>query len=174
MSGPPASDSPATDAATSDSPATDSPATDNATTDSATRGAAGGAGCEALTAATVSAAAGFAVSPAVAGGAAPVFLCTYKATNGTGLVLIRKQTGVEDAIFQGDRAAMNGTGEPTTDLPGIGDKAYSSVIGKGDFTTSTVVTLHGKNEILVSINGPKTDVHVAGAVALAALQAFGF
>ena len=121
----------------------------------------------------MSAIVGFPVGAPKTGGADPVILCTYTGTAG-GTVLIRKQTGVDAATFKGDREAMDGVGEKTTDVPGVGDTAYSGMVGSGDFVTSTVVALHGTNELLASINGPKTSVPVAAAIVKAALQAYGF
>ena len=154
----------AADGATT-SPATTSPATADA--------GKVGAGCESLSGAAVTAIVGFPVSAPKTGGSDPVILCTYTGTP-VGTVLIRKQTGVDAATFKGDREAMDGVGEKTTDMPGVGDTAYSATIGSGEFVTSTVVALHGTNEVLASINGPKTSVPVAAAVVKAAIQAYGF
>ncbi len=155
----------AAESATAGDPASGSP--------TAVDAGAPGAGCEALAAATVSGIVGFTVGPPKTGGADPVILCTYTGKP-TGMVLIRKQTGVDPAAFTGDRDATESIGEKTADAPGIGDTAYSSLTGSGELLTSTVVTMHGSNEVLVSLSGPKSSVAMAGALAKAALQAYGF
>ena len=93
-------------------------------------------------------------TPAVNG---PVTTCTYNGTPAQ--VIIRFQTGETSASFQAAKAGFAQNGEPTTDVSGLGDAAYSSTVGSGQFQTNTIVVLKGSIELLVTAPVMQEDVN---------------
>jgi hypothetical protein len=78
----------------------------------------------------------------------PVSVCTYEGT------IVRVETAVTSKQFQFGRTQFGAHGEPTKSVPGLGDSAYSSVIGAGVNATRTVVVLKGNTELLVTGQTP--------------------
>ena len=89
----------------------------------------------------------------------PVTVCQFMNVNGTGL-LVRFQTSETAALFAAGRNGFAQHGVATKAVRGLGTKAYSSSIG----STSTIVVLKGKIELLITAN-----VSLPKVVALAKL-----
>lgn len=66
------------------------------------------------------------------------------------MVIIRFQTGENASSFAARKQGFNQSGEPTTDVSGLGDAAYSSTQGSGQTQTNTIVVLKGSVELLVT------------------------
>lgn len=86
-----------------------------------------------------------------------VTTCTYNGTPGQ--VIVRFETGETPATFQAGKAGFAHNGEPTTDVSGLGDAAYSSSVGSGQFQTNTIVVLKGSLELLVTAPVMQEDVN---------------
>jgi hypothetical protein len=54
------------------------------------------------------------------------------------------------ASFTSAKAAFAAHQEPTVDVPGLGDAAYSSTLGTAQFQQNTIVALQGSTELLIS------------------------
>lgn len=87
----------------------------------------------------------------------PVTTCTYNGTPGQ--VIIRFQTGENASTFAAGKAGFAKNGETTTDVSGLGDAAYSSSVGSGQFQTNTIVVLEGSIELLVTAPVTQEDVN---------------
>ena len=122
----------------------------------------------------VSAAAGFAVQAPLANEIGPVTLCTF--SGGTGeAVLVRFEKHMGAAAFTAGKSALETAGQKTAPLAGLGDEAYSSVLGgSGTIFAATVAVRKGDSDVLVTVAGTKAKVEDATAVARAALAAFAF
>src|SRR5262245_2021349 len=84
-----------------------------------------------------------------------VTVCTYPPTGtGTSQALLRYQTGSSKSSFSSAREAFDASGQPTTDLDGLGKAAYTSTLGD----TNTVVFLKGSTEVLVTAGAPLEQV----------------
>ena len=68
-------------------------------------------------------------------------------------ILVRFQTGEERATFDASRREFDRRGEHTVNRSGFGQSAYSVVLGSGKTMTSTIVTLTGSTELLVTGTG---------------------
>ncbi len=77
-----------------------------------------------------------------------VTVCTYSGSPGP--VTIRFQTGEDTATFAAGKQGFQQQGEPTTDVPGLGDAAYSSTRGSGQFQNNTIVVLKGSVQLLIT------------------------
>ncbi len=86
-----------------------------------------------------------------------VTVCTYSGTPGQ--VIIRFQTGEDAATFAAGKAGFTTNGETTTDVSGLGQAAYSSTVGSGQFQTNTIVVLDGNLELLVTAPVSQEDVN---------------
>ncbi len=78
-----------------------------------------------------------------------VTVCEFKGAK-AGHVTVRFQTGDDSASFAAGRAGFDSNGEPTKDVAGFADEAYSSTLGSGDLAINTLVARQGSVEILVS------------------------
>jgi hypothetical protein len=80
-----------------------------------------------------------------------VTVCTYSGTGSTpATVIVRFETGMTQAGFATAKAGFGQHGEPTTDVNGLGDAAYSSTLGAAQFQQNTIVVLKGSTELLIS------------------------
>ncbi|MGD0321373.1 MAG: hypothetical protein ABSC00_07210 [Acidimicrobiales bacterium] len=77
-----------------------------------------------------------------------VTVCTYSGSPGP--VTIRFQSGESSSTFEAAEQSFQQHGEPTTDVPGLGDAAYSSTVGSGQFQDNTIVVLKGSVELLIT------------------------
>jgi hypothetical protein len=117
-------------------------------TSGAVRLAGGIASCSQIPSSKVQAMLGAPVGPPQVQKNGPVSVCTYGGT------LVRVETAVTSKQFQFGRKQFGIHGEPTKAVPGLGDAAYSSVIGAGGHATDTVVVLKGSTELLVTGETP--------------------
>jgi hypothetical protein len=106
--------------------------------------------CDAAPAAMVNAALGTNVKEPTAQNLNTVVVCTYLPVSGSGAVILRIQTDMTNSTFKQARSVSDANGLPTTDLPGLGDQAYTSTLSAGSVVTNTVVALKGTVQILVS------------------------
>lgn len=83
-----------------------------------------------------------------------VTLCQYASTSGSETVLVRFQTNEDAAGFARAKAGFTDSGQPTTDIAGFFDQAFSSSLGSGDLAVNTVVARKGSVEILVTSPAP--------------------
>jgi hypothetical protein len=79
-----------------------------------------------------------------------VVVCRYPLRSGISNVLVRFQLGESAAMFRAGRDGFDSNGQPTKDVSGVGDEAYSSTIGQGDLTSNTLVARSGPVEILIT------------------------
>lgn len=79
-----------------------------------------------------------------------VTVCKYSPTSGIGGVTVRFQTNDDAAGFAAGRSGFDESDQPTTDVPGLFDEAFSSTLGHGDLAVNTVVARNGGITILVS------------------------
>jgi hypothetical protein len=83
-----------------------------------------------------------------------VMVCLYPSNSNPRNTTIRYQTGMTAKDFADARAQFDANGEKTTTVKGVGNKAYSSSIGK----VNTLVVLKGKNEVLISAPAPLSKI----------------
>lgn len=83
-----------------------------------------------------------------------VTVCEFSGQK-AGHVTVRFQTSEDAASFAVGRKGFDANGEPTRDVAGFADQAYSSTLGSGDLVLNTLVARQGSVEILVS---SKADV----------------
>ncbi len=76
----------------------------------------------------------------------PVRLCYYGIGSNARAVLVRYQTGTSADYFAQARAGFESHGEKTADVAGVGDQAYSSLLG----SVSTLVARKGGTEVLIT------------------------
>jgi len=79
----------------------------------------------------------------------PVTVCQYVG-KAAGHVTVRFETGQSASIFQQVRKAFDNNGQPTKDVQGFADEAFSSTISAASFTLNTLVARQGPIEILVT------------------------
>ena len=107
--------------------------------------------CGSVTAAQVNAALGTLVgAPNINRSNPPVSVCTYSGGTPFRTVIVRAQGGQDAAGFALEKEAFNRNGQTTTDVPGYGDEAYSSVLTAGSISVSTLVARKGDVEILIT------------------------
>jgi hypothetical protein len=86
---------------------------------------------------------------------AAVTECTYlSAGGGGGTVIVRYQTVVNATTFAAGRRGFEDSGQPTTDVRGFLDEAYSTSSEFGDNVTNTLVARKGAVEIQVMADVP--------------------
>ena len=73
-------------------------------------------------------------------------------------MIVRFETGMTASSFAAARAQFASHGESTSDLRGLGNEAYSSSFGSGQYQTNTVVVRKGGTELLVT--GPATPAQI--------------
>lgn len=144
----------ATGAVTSPRTATaGSTATPAAATSSAAAGsgsAAGNASCTLAPADLVGRALGDTVgTPQQTTNGPTIVVCTYQGPK-VGHLIVRIQTDQGPAGFAAGKKTFAAQGMTTKDESGIGDQAYSGMIGTGSYRVTTLVALHGDAEILVT------------------------
>jgi hypothetical protein len=83
----------------------------------------------------------------------PVTVCVYTSSAPVVYVLVRFEVNETVAMFKAGRKNFNTHKEPTVTVSGLGQMAYSSVLGSGKTLTSTVVVLTGHTELLVTGTG---------------------
>jgi hypothetical protein len=77
----------------------------------------------------------------------PVVGCTYP---GERSVIVRFQSGEDASSFTRGRQGFERTGQPTTDVAGFQDQAYTASTEFGDIVSTTLVARRGPVEILVT------------------------
>jgi hypothetical protein len=92
-----------------------------------------------------------------------VTVCTYSQGANSQQVLIRLQTGMTPALRTASRAGFDQHGEPTVTVTGLGDAAFSSTIGTGQYADNTIVVEKGTKELLVTALAPLASVQSLAA-----------
>ena len=72
---------------------------------------------------------------------------------------IRFQTGEDASIFAAGRSTVEQAGETTTDVPDLGDAAYSYTQGSGENEENSTAVLTGSIEMLVTAPVPLDDIN---------------
>lgn len=123
--------------------------------------------CKTMSATAVSSALGTPVGKPSKTANGAVTVCTYPPSGtGTSQALLRYQTGSTRSSFETARAAFDASGQPTTDLAGLGKAAYTSTLASPFGDTNTVVFLKGGTEVLVTASAPMEQVQaLAGKIA---------
>ncbi len=103
-------------------------------------------GCDLAPASTVNAHLGVNAANPVATVNGPVTVCMYAVGSNDSGVIVRFQSGMDHAGFIAARAGFTSSGQTTSDVGGVGDEAYSSILA--DFTT--LVARKGTVEILIT------------------------
>jgi hypothetical protein len=99
-----------------------------------------------------------------------VTVCTYTGTGSAPSTVIVRFAGESTrASFDVAKAQFAGHQEPTTDVTGLGDAAYSSTLGAGSIVQNTVVVLKGTTEMLVSAPAPLDQVEALARQVLPSL-----
>jgi hypothetical protein len=89
----------------------------------------------------------------------PVTVCTYPAADGgTSQVLVRFQTGMSQSDLAASRTQFEDTEQPTADVTGIGEVAFSSTIGSGSVQTNTIETVQGGTDLLITAGAPLAGI----------------
>ncbi|HZU80985.1 MAG TPA: hypothetical protein VE991_13790 [Acidimicrobiales bacterium] len=134
----------------SSTPSASSSSSSSSSTTSSRSSGGGAASCSDVPASEVNSALGTTVGDPSSTVNGPVTVCTYKSTSPVATVIVRFQTGMTQSSFTSDRSQFDQHGEPTQSVSGIGDAAYSSSIGSGQYTNNTLVVLKGSTELLVT------------------------
>jgi hypothetical protein len=102
------------------------------------------------TAATIKTELGLDVKEATIEGNAPVRVCQFAPGGTTGSAIVRFQ-GKEDAQqFATAKQIFKDSGQPVTDVTGLGDEAYSSTLGSSKIVINTIVARKGSLEVLIT------------------------
>jgi hypothetical protein len=89
----------------------------------------------------------------------PVTVCTYPpAGGGASQVIVRFQTGFTKDDVATSRAQFEDTDQPTADVSGIGEVAFSSSLGSGSVQTNTIETLQGDTDLLITASAPLAGI----------------
>jgi hypothetical protein len=141
----------ATETTTASSPTVTAP--------SALAGAAAGPPCTVATAALVSQKLGFTLSgPNVDRGPAAT-ICTYDNPSSTAQsATVQITAQATPATFAASRNGFAGHGEVVSDIPGLGDQAYSATLSVANVTNTTLVARKGSNEVLITTTAPAGTV----------------
>jgi hypothetical protein len=75
--------------------------------------------------------------------------CTYLPVGGANAVVIRFAVDEDATSFAGRRHDSDSSGEPTSDVPGVGDEAYSSTTEFGE--TITIATTARKGTVVIEL-----------------------
>ena len=75
--------------------------------------------------------------------------CTYPSGVGNHSVIVRFETEQGIVSFADRRRSSDADGQPTSDVSGVGDEAYSSSVEFGDTVTNTLVARKGSVEVRV-------------------------
>jgi hypothetical protein len=103
-------------------------------------------GCDLAPASTVKAHLGVQAAEPRATTNGPVTVCAYAVGGNENGVIVRFQTGFSHSAFLTGRDGFTQSGQPTADVAGVGDEAYSSALA--DF--NTLVARKGTVEILIT------------------------
>ncbi len=107
-------------------------------------------GCAQVPAALVKSTLGIDVSPPAEIVSNDKTECTYLSGVAGTTVIVRLQSGDNAEAFAIGRRGFDTSGQPTTDVPGLGDEAYRSSTEFDDVVTNTLVARKGSTEILVT------------------------
>lgn len=125
------------------------PAPTATTTDPAASAAVGSPGCALVPAALVSEHVGMAVKEPAASGSGTAVICNYVSTDGNQIVVrLRSPTTAGD--FAKDKQGFVRSGAPVTDVPGVGDEAFSASVTFLEKTTNSFVARKGDVDVLIS------------------------
>lgn len=126
-------------------------------------------GCDLVTPAEIESTLGVSVGAPEVTENGPVTVCTYPSGD-TGLrVIVRFETGFTDDDVAASRAKFESTQQPTADVTGIGDVAFSSTLGAGSVQASTIEALQGSTDVLITAGAPLTAVETLAKQVLAKL-----
>jgi hypothetical protein len=114
-----------------------------------------GPGCAVATAALVSEKLGFPLTgPNVDRGPAAT-ICTYdNPSNQAQSATVQLTTPATPASFAAGRKGFAGHGEVVTDVPGLGEEAYSATLAVANVTNTTLVARRGRDEVLITTTAP--------------------
>jgi hypothetical protein len=84
-------------------------------------------------------------------------------------VTISFQTGENASTFAAGKSAVEQTGETATDVPGLGDAAYSYAKGSGNTEQSSLAVLKGSIEMVVTAPVPLDDINALARQVLASV-----
>jgi hypothetical protein len=129
-----------------------------ASTTSTTAGSRGGSGsspsCRLAPASEVSAALGLRATGPESTVVEPATTCRYAVDGNPSGVIVRFQTGETAGTFEAEKSNFHTSDQETTDLPGVGDEAFTSTLGAGSIVTNTVMTRQGDTTLLVTAGAP--------------------
>ena len=122
---------------------------------SSTAPAAAGPPCTVATAALVSEKLGYTlVGPNVDRGPAAT-ICTYdNPSNPAQAATVQVSTGATPDTFAKGRSGFASHGEIVTDVPGLGEQAYSATLAVANVTNTTLVARKGSHEVLITTAAP--------------------
>ena len=122
-------------------------------------GGAAGPPCTVATAALVSSKLGFSLTgPNLDRGPAAT-ICTYdNPSDRAQSATVQITSGATPAGFAQTRKGFAGHGESVTDIPGLGDEAYSATLTMANVTNTTLVARKGSTEVLVTTTAPADRV----------------
>ena len=96
-----------------------------------------------------------------------VTVCTYRQSAGT--VIVRFDTASSAAKFAAAKAGFGSHGETAVTASGFGDEAFTSTLGAGNYTTSTIVVRKGSTELLITGPGSIAQVEALATQVLSKL-----
>ena len=112
-----------------------------------------------VAAAEVNAALGTSVGgPSINKANPPVSVCTYSGGNPPQTVIVQFHDGQDAVGFGTERNGFNNQNQPTTDLSGFGDEAFTSVLSANNRTVVTLVVRKADVEVLISAPTPLPTV----------------
>lgn len=113
--------------------------------------------CSLVTAADVSSTLAIPVGPPLIDRShPPVTSCLFQGGTPTRTVLVVFHPDEDAAAFANDKATLNANRLPTTDIPGLGDQAYASLLQSPDKKVSVVTLVARKGMVQVSIRSQTT------------------
>lgn len=111
---------------------------------------------------------GMAVQEPVASGGGPFAVCTYDSADGIQIV-VRIQSPATAGDFAKDKAGFGRGGAPVTDVPGVGDEAFSAAVTFLGKTTNSFAARKGDVVVLISANVPIDKIRSLTTAILATL-----
>jgi hypothetical protein len=95
-------------------------------------------------------------------------LCTYdNPSSQAQSATIQIATAATAATFAQGRSGFSSHGEVVTDVPGLGDEAYSATLAVANVTSTTLVARRGRDEVLITTTAPTARVPALMAAILA-------
>ena len=86
-------------------------------------------------------------------------ICTYdNPSNQAQSATLQITTGATPASFATDRNGFASHRETVTDVPGLGDEAYSATLSVANITNTTLVVRRGSVEVLITTTAPADRV----------------